>query len=88
MFFDASDLSTLTTTADAGFRTQWTGVARIADGTPVGGVRHQFQDEPVGFHARLTVEFPLMTPAFMIRAHQWHLACEFCNWIEAANVGE
>jgi hypothetical protein len=88
MFFDASDLSTLTTTADAAFRTQWTGVARIADGTPVGGIRHQFQDAAAGFRVRLTIEFPLTTPHFMIRAHQWHLACEFSNWIEAANASE
>jgi hypothetical protein len=31
----------------------------------------------------LAVEFPAMTPGWMIRQHQWHLACEFTNWIEA-----
>lgn len=85
MFFDSTDLSTLTSVPEPGFRTEWAGVARGADGTPIGGIRHQFQDGDFGFRARLTVEFPLATPGFMIRAHQWHLACEFSNWIEAAN---
>lgn len=85
MFFDSSDLATLTTAADRAFPTQWAGIARGADGTPLGGIRHQFRDESRGCHVRLTVEFPLTTPSFMIAAHQWHLACEFSNWIEAAN---
>jgi hypothetical protein len=50
-----------------------------------GAIRHQFRDEPNGFAARLTGEFPVATPLTLIRAHQWHLACEFSNWIEAAN---
>jgi hypothetical protein len=33
----------------------------------------------------LTGEFPIATPPWLIRAHRWHLACEFSNWIEAAN---
>lgn len=86
MFFDASDLSTLTTPADAAFPTQWAGIARNAEGTPLGGIRHQFRDRPDGWHARLTVEFPLTTPSSMIEAHRWHLACEFSNWIEAASA--
>jgi len=49
-------------------------------------IRHQFRDEPSGFTARLTGEFPVATPPWLIRAHQWHLACEFSNWIEAASA--
>ena len=85
MFFDASDLRTLKTPADPAFPVQWTGVARNGRGVPLGGIRHQFRDETYGFHVRLTVEFPITTPPHMIRAHRWHLACEFSNWIEAAN---
>ena len=48
-------------------------------------IRHQFCDEPDGFTARLTGEFPAATPPNLIRAHRWHLACEFSNWIEAAS---
>jgi hypothetical protein len=61
-------------------------VALSANGAPIGGVGHLFRDEPSGFHVRLTVEFPASTPSLMIRRHQWHLACEFSNWIEAANA--
>lgn len=88
MFFDSSDLTTLTTAADGAFPVQWAGVARSADGLALGGIRHQFRDERAGFHVRLTVEFPLTTPAYMIVAHQWHLACEFSNWIEQANTAD
>ena len=62
-------------------------MAAGAGGVPIGGVRHLFRDEPNGFRARLTVEFPLTMPSYMIRQHRWHLACEFSNWIEAANAG-
>jgi hypothetical protein len=47
-------------------------------------VRHQFRDEGDGFHARVTVEFPVLTNPYMLAQHRWHLACEFSNWIEAA----
>ncbi len=86
MFFDDTDLSTLVTPADAAFPRQWAGIARLADGTPIGGIRHQFRDSPSGFRARLGVEFPVTTPGFMIHEHQWHLACEFSNWIETVNA--
>ncbi len=86
MFFDESDLSTLVTLADPEFPLQWSGIARLADGMPIGGIRHQFRDSASGFRARLCVEFPLTTPGFMIREHQWHLACEFSNWIETVNA--
>jgi hypothetical protein len=85
MFFDDSDLSTLRTAPDPAFPVQWTAVARTSKGTPIGGIRHQFRDEAQGFRVRLTVEFPAGTLPHMIRAHRWHLACEFSNWLEAAN---
>jgi hypothetical protein len=85
IFLDQSDLRTLTTSADPAFPVQWVGVGRNSSGVPIGGIRHEFRDEGGGFHARLTVEFPATTPPHMIRAHRWHLACEFSNWIEAAN---
>jgi hypothetical protein len=86
MFFDDGDTDTIRTPVDPTFPTQWASVAKTADGTPIGGVRHQFRDEPSGgFRARLTVEFPLTTLPHMIAAHRWHLACEFSNWIERVN---
>jgi hypothetical protein len=87
MFFDEDDVSTLTSQPDPAFPVEWAAVATSAGGVPIGGVRHLFRDEPNGFRVRLTVEFPLTMPSYMIRQHRWHLACEFSNWIEAANKG-
>lgn len=81
---DYEDVSTLVTSPDPDFPQQVAGVALASDGTPVGGVRHQFRDTASGLHARLTVEFPLPTLPTMVTHHRWHLACEFSNWIEAS----
>lgn len=81
---DYTDLSTLQTPADPSYPHQVAGVARLADGLAIGGVRHQFRQEGTGFRALLTVEFPSSVPGHMIKQHCWHLAVEFSNWIEAA----
>lgn len=81
---DYDDVSSLRTPADPAFEHQIAGVARGSDGRPIGGVRHQFRPMLDGFVARLTVEFPLLTLPTMVAAHRTHLACEFSNWIEAA----
>lgn len=87
MHFDDSETATVRAAADPAFPTQWVSTALASDGTPIGGVRHQFRDAPgSGFTARLTVEFPLATPPHMVAAHRWHLACEFSNWLEAINA--
>lgn len=57
------------------------GIARTADGTIEGGVRHQFAATEDGFIAKLLVEFPTATPNMIIKNHQMHLACEFSHWI-------
>jgi hypothetical protein len=87
IFLGESDTGTVTTEADPAFPVQWVAVgATSRTGSPTGAIRHQFRDEPDGgFTARLTGEFPAATPSHLIRGHQWHLACEFSNWIEAAN---
>ena len=85
ILLDDSDISTVTTHADPAFPVQWVAVGRSSTGQPIGAIRHQFRDEPNGFKVRLTGEFPAATPPYLIREHQWHLACEFSNWIEAAN---
>jgi hypothetical protein len=86
IFLDESDTSTVTTNADPAFPVQWVAVGGTSSTSPpVGAIRHQFRDEPGGFKVRLTGEFPAATPARFIRGHQWHLACEFSNWIEAAS---
>jgi len=82
---DYDDVSSLITPPDPQFPYQIAGVARASNGVAIGGVRHQFRDVEDGFHARLTVEFPLPTIGRMVAGHRWHLACEFSNWIEAAS---
>lgn len=85
-FIDYDDISSLVTPADPQFPHQIAGVARTSDGVAIGGVRHQFRNTHNGFHARLTVEFPLPTLGRMVAGHRWQLVCEFSNWIEAAFV--
>ena len=86
MFFDDSNTSAVQAAADPAFPVQWSSVAHSADGTAIGGVRHEFRDRPGdGFDVRLAIEFPLTTLPHMITAHRWHLACEFSNWLEMIN---
>lgn len=60
---------------------QLPGVAKTEDGDIVGGVRHQFGETNDEFLIRALVEFPSASPNYMIRQHEWHLACEFSHWI-------
>lgn len=83
-FVDYTTTSPLTSPRDNTFPLELAGVAQQDNGRLVGGVRHQFRDEPGGFHARLLVEFPRLTPTRLIAEHQVHLACEFGNWIRLA----
>jgi hypothetical protein len=88
IYLDENEVGTISTPADPSFPVQWVafGRARLG-GPPAGALRHQFRDEPGGaFTARLTIEFPRVTPARLVNAHRWHLACEFSNWIEAASA--
>ena len=87
IFLDESDTGSVATVADPAFPVQWVAVGRSSpDGPVAGGLRHQFGDGPDGFQARLTIEFPALTPSRIVHEHRWHLACEFSNWIEAANA--
>lgn len=83
---DYADVSSLLTTPDPAYPHQVAGVARLDDGLAIGGVRHQFRQEGRGFRALLTVEFPRRVPGHMVAAHEWHLAVEFANWIEASQA--
>lgn len=86
IFLDESDTASVTTKADPEFPVQWVAIGRgSANGPPSGALRHQFRDDAEGFRARLTIEFPAFVPPHLVNAHRWHLACEFSNWIEAAN---
>ncbi|QYN04604.1 hypothetical protein K1T36_10885 [Pseudomonas protegens] len=81
---DYQDLSSLRSLPNPDYPYQIAGVARAENGLALGGVRHQFRNEGMGFRAKLTVEFPLMIIPGAVSAHRWHLASEFSNWIEAA----
>ena len=63
---------------------QSTGIAKLKDGTIVGGVRHQFRDTQSGIEVRALVEFPILCPKIIIKEHQKHLAVEWSNWINWA----
>lgn len=85
MLFADEHVDTVRTPADPAHPVDWAAVARSARGTAIGGIRHQFRDASDGFEVRLNVEFPLTIPSPMVRAHCWHLAGEFSNWLEFAN---
>ncbi|TQM33361.1 hypothetical protein [Nocardia bhagyanarayanae] len=83
-FVDYADVAKVMVPTDAAFPLTVAGVASLADGFVIGGVRHQFRDEPGGgFRSQLKVAFPAALPELYIAEHRWHLACEFGNWISA-----
>lgn len=79
-FIDYGDDSGIQTPRDKSYEYQSVGIARLKNGTLLGGVRHQFKEEDNGFKAKLVVEFPSMCPTSLIKEHQMHLACEFSYW--------
>ncbi|RGD60631.1 hypothetical protein DR950_25225 [Kitasatospora xanthocidica] len=62
------------------------GTGTLADGTEVLHVMHEFADTPDGLRIRLTVQFPEAAPDLLPIGHQWHFACEFTNWLQAAHA--
>lgn len=83
-FFELDVTDGVVTPADPTYPVQMVGIARIANGTVIGGIRHQFRDETSGARTILTVEFPWLIGPFGPAAHRWHLASEFSNWLEAS----
>ncbi|MFE5326836.1 hypothetical protein ACFRCG_10655 [Embleya sp. NPDC056575] len=62
------------------------GTGRLTDGTEICRVMHEFGDGPRGLRIRLTIQFPAGAPEHVFTGHQWHFACEFRNWLEAAHT--
>ena len=83
-FFTIGDTEALVTSPDRSYPIQLAGAAQLVDGTLIGGIRHQFRDEPGGVRALLTVEFPWLIGPAAPALHRWHLACEFSLWLEAS----
>ncbi|PER81998.1 hypothetical protein [Bacillus cereus] len=81
-FIVFGDETGLKTPRDKSYQYQSTGVARMKDGTTIGGVRHQFKDTDTGIEVSLVVEFPALCPNSLIKSHQMHLACEFSYWLQ------
>jgi hypothetical protein len=81
-FIVFGDETGLKTPRDSSYQYQSTGVARMKDGTIIGGVRHQFKDTDTGIEVSLVVEFPALCPNSLIKSHQMHLACEFSYWLQ------
>ncbi|MFC9895021.1 hypothetical protein ACFVMC_15155 [Nocardia sp. NPDC127579] len=83
-FVDYADTAGVMVPSDPAFPLTVCGVASLSDGSVIGGVRHQFRDEPGGgFRGQFKVAFPAALPGLYIAEHRWHLACEFGNWISA-----
>lgn len=83
-FIDYSETESVVVPTDRAYPLTIAGTAVLASGELIGSVCHQFRDEPVGgFRAQLKIAFPAAVPSLYISEHQWHLACEFSNWITA-----
>ena len=83
-FIEVDSDEGLVSQPDPTYPIQLFGCAKLADGTVLGGIRHQFRNEPAGARVLLTVEFPWLVGSYGPSAHRWHLASEFANWIQAA----
>lgn len=80
-FITFNDETGLQEPRDLSYPYQSTGIAKLKDGTIIGGVRHQFKDTPTGIEVRTLVEFPSICPKTLIKEHQKHLAVEWSSWI-------
>lgn len=82
-FIRYGDENGLVSKKEEDYPLQASGVAFLANGKKIGGVRHQMKNTTRGCHIKLMVEFPAAMPDANINAHKYHLACEFYNWFSA-----
>lgn len=75
------DFNGLQSTQEPEYPYQAAGVSYLDNGLAIGAVRHQIKNTETGCHIKLAVEFPILMPNKNIKAHQYHLACEFYNWL-------
>ena len=80
-FLDLGGEAEIEEPRDASYPFQSVGVARLANGCNVGGIRHQFRDTEKGLEVRFCIEFPSLCPDSLVKEHQFHLAAEWSRWI-------
>ena len=80
-FLDLGGEAEIEEPRDASYPFQSVGVARLANGCNVGGIRHQFRDTEKGLEVRFCIEFPSLCPDSLIKEHQLHLSAEWSRWI-------
>lgn len=83
-FITFNDETGIQTPRDERYPYQSVGIAKLKNGTVIGGVRHQFRDTATGIEARTLVEFPAICPRIILKEHQKHLAAEWSGWIQWA----
>ena len=83
-FITFNDETGLKEPRDGDYPYQSVGIAKLKDGTVIGGVRHQFRNYGNGIEAKAVVEFPAMCPASIVKEHQKHLGAEWSSWIQWA----
>lgn len=83
-FITFDDETGIQTPRDERYPYQSAGIAKLKNGTVIGGVRHQFRDTATGIEARILVEFPAICPRIILKEHQKHLASEWSGWIQWA----
>lgn len=79
-FIRYGDFNGLQSKQEAEYPYQAAGMSYLDNGLAIGAVRHQIKNTETGCHIKLAVEFPILMPNKNIKAHQYHLACEFYNW--------
>ncbi|MDE0853780.1 MAG: hypothetical protein OSA97_05095 [Nevskia sp.] len=78
-----SDTARLPIVTEPDFPIRFTGAGLDSAHDVAGGFNHRFKNLDQGFQSRLGVFFPSTLPFWIPAEHQWHLACEFSNWITA-----
>ena len=83
-FIQFNEEEGIQTPRDEEYPYQIVGIAKLKDGTIIGGVRHQFRNVEQGIEAITCVEFPALCPNSIVKDHQIHLAVEWSEWIQWA----
>lgn len=83
-FINLNEDKGLNSKKDSDYPLESIGIAKLKDGTLVGGIRHQFKNIENQLVAKTLVEFPAMCPNYIIKSHCMHLALEWGNWLNCA----